>query len=95
VEDAQGSGPRSVRFAYETRDDVSVAYLHSVPFKTTLRLKSILLYAPNPLTPELVWRYDLSYEPSPGSGRSRLTSTWKRLWRKPRVCHMMTPGRAR
>jgi hypothetical protein len=74
VEDAEGAGPRSVRFAYEKRDDTSVAYLHGVPFKTTLRLESILLDAPNPSTPELVWRYDLSYEPSPGSGRSRLTA---------------------
>src|SRR5512132_3386174 len=74
VEEAPGSGPRSVRFEYEKREDVSVAYLHGVAFKTTLRLKSILLDAPNPLTPELVWRYDLAYERSPGSGRSRLTA---------------------
>ncbi|MEO5729405.1 MAG: VCBS repeat-containing protein, partial [Byssovorax sp.] len=73
VEDAQGSGPRSVRFEYEAREDTSGAYLHGVAFRTTVRLKSILLDAPNPSTPELVWRYDLSYEQGTSSGRSRLT----------------------
>ena len=74
VEESPGAGPRSVRFEYEKRDDTSVAYLHGVAFKTTLRLKSILLDAPNPITPELVWRYDLSYEQGTSSGRSRLTA---------------------
>ncbi len=66
-------GPRSVRFEYEDRPDTSIAYLHGEPFATTKRLKSILLDAPNPGTPELVWRYDLTYEPGTASGRSRLT----------------------
>ena len=69
----QTPGPRSVRFEYEDRTDKSIAYVHSEPFATTKRLKSILLDAPNPSASELVWRYDLSYEPGSSSGRSRLT----------------------
>jgi len=69
----QTPGPRSVRFEYEDRTDKSIAYIHSEPFATTKRLKSILLDAPNPSASELVWRYDLSYELGSSSGRSRLT----------------------
>ena len=54
-----------VRFEYESRADRSVAYLHGVAFKTTVRLKSILLDAPDPVAPALLWRYDLADRRTP------------------------------
>ena len=65
--------PRSVEFEYDVRDDISHAVIGGVTADTTRRLKSIFLNAPNPITSQRVWQYNLSYELGPASNRSRLT----------------------
>ena len=66
-------GPRNVQFEYERRPDPISRYVNRWRVNVAQRLSSILLSAPNPVTTELVWRYDLTYEPGAGSGASRLT----------------------
>ncbi|MEO5727904.1 MAG: SpvB/TcaC N-terminal domain-containing protein, partial [Byssovorax sp.] len=68
VNDVAKSGPRNVQFVYEDRLDKATVYVSNAQVHTSQRLKSILLSAPNPVTSELVWRYDLTYDPGAGSG---------------------------
>ncbi|MCX5715321.1 MAG: hypothetical protein NTV07_00295 [Candidatus Omnitrophica bacterium] len=67
--DSTGTSPaNSVEFALEDRTDISSTYLFGSEIKTAKRLSEIQVKQQN----ELVWRYQLSYEYSPGSKRSLL-----------------------
>ena len=67
-------GPRNVQFEYTDRLDKSSLYVGPRRVFTLARLKSIVLSAPNPVTTEVVWRYDLTYEEGAATGVSRLTT---------------------
>jgi RHS repeat-associated protein len=67
-------GQRYVEFTYEDRPDVDVAYERGVKYSLGKRIKSIGMFAPNPGTTTLVWRYKLNYITSASSKRSLLTS---------------------
>lgn len=72
---SQQSGQRYVEFVYENRPDVSFSYQSGVRYNSTQRLKSIDMYAPNPATTQLVWRYNLTYLPGvSNNNRSLLAS---------------------
>ena len=66
-------GPRSVEFEYKSRLDTTETYVGPVLVGTTQRLAGIVLKAPNPVTTEVVWRYDLSYAQGAGTGASLVT----------------------
>ncbi len=67
------AGLRKVVFDYEPRPDPSNHYLGGMPYGMPERLSAVRLIAPNPETPEVVARYELSYEESGATGRSLLT----------------------
>jgi RHS repeat-associated protein len=67
-------GRRSVTFNYEGRTDPAFAWQSGVLTTLDQRLKSIVMSAPNPVSTEKVWEYDLDYDSSIGSGRSLLKS---------------------
>jgi RHS repeat-associated protein len=67
------TGSRYVQFTYEDRPDVAVSYVAGVKYALAKRIKSIDMYAPNPATTGLVWRYNFSYITS-NTKRSLLTS---------------------
>jgi RHS repeat-associated protein len=71
------AGQRSIHFDYlpagVQRPDPSFSYVAGVRVNVTQRLAAIEAWAPNPVTPSKVWRYDLTYDTSPGSGASILT----------------------
>jgi RHS repeat-associated protein len=70
-------GKRRVEFDYRTdRPDVSVVYQAGVAYKSSARVQYIYMYAPNPASTALVWRYVLGYTVS-NSGRSMLDSVAK------------------
>jgi RHS repeat-associated protein len=68
------TGSRYVQFTYEDRPDVAVSYEAGVKYTLAKRIKSIDMYAPNPATTGVVWRYNFSYITSSNTKRSLLTS---------------------
>ncbi len=64
----------SVRFVYEARTDTRVHYMADVRTQTLNRLKAIETYAKHGGADTLVKRYNMAYEYSTATGRSRLTS---------------------
>jgi RHS repeat-associated protein len=66
-------GPRSVVFEYAERPDPTETFVGPVLVGTSKRLASIVLSAPDPVIPEAVWRYDLSYAQGAGTGASQMT----------------------
>lgn len=86
---------RSVRLHYQPRTDIAVTYQSGVRARMTTRLASIEMRAPNPTTTATAWTYNLAYEPSPDTERSRLRSvemcaadgvcSWKKgfVWTSP------------
>ena len=73
VDKVAQKGPRNVQFEYESRLDTPSVFVGPVQVRTGSRLKGIALSAPDPVTTEMVWRYDLTYEPGVATGASRLT----------------------
>ncbi len=67
------AGLRKVVFDYEPRPDPSNHHLGGMPYGMPERLSAVRLIAPDPETPEVVARYELSYEESSATGRSLLT----------------------
>ncbi len=67
------AGLRKVVFDYEPRPDPSNHHLGGMPYGMPERLSTVRLIAPNPEAPEVVARYELSYEQSSATGRSLLT----------------------
>lgn len=68
-----GSATRSVRFHYEDRPDDIDAWVNGVNMRTSQRLASVEMWAPNPEITERVRSYKLTYEDSKRSGRSLLS----------------------
>jgi RHS repeat-associated protein len=64
---------RSVQFTYEDRPDVVTGWAAGVKYTLPKRIKSIDMFAPNPATTALVWRYTFGYITG-GTKRSLLTS---------------------
>lgn len=72
-----GSSPRrKIVFEYEDRPDPSISYKSGVRWRSTRRLKTISMWAPNPGTTRKVWEYTLDYEVGQ-LGRSLLSSVQK------------------
>jgi RHS repeat-associated protein len=71
---AQATARRRVELRYEWRPDPIVRYVHGVKFVTRSRLVGVDMYAPNPVSVEKVWRYDLDYTESAETGRSLLAA---------------------
>jgi RHS repeat-associated protein len=63
---------REVRFTYELRNDWLSHWHAGVRQETLGRLTAIAMYAPHPTSTQLVWRYNLGYEYSPTTHRSRV-----------------------
>jgi RHS repeat-associated protein len=80
------AGQRRVEFRYDQdvestaalkqRPDKSFSFGSGVRHDLTQRLRKIELWAPNPATPALVWRYDITYQLGK-SGRSLVSSVTK------------------
>jgi len=70
------SGQRYVEFTYEDRPDTSFTFRSGVRYNLTKRVKSIDMYAPNPASAQLVWKYNFAYQLS-HSRHSLLTSVAK------------------
>ncbi|WP_437604628.1 SpvB/TcaC N-terminal domain-containing protein [Sorangium sp. So ce834] len=72
-----GSSPRrKIVFAYEDRPDPSISYAGGIGWRSTKRLKTIAMWAPNPVSTQKVWEYTLDYEMGQ-LGRSLLSSVQK------------------
>lgn len=67
---------RQVMFEYEVRPDPTFGYVSGVRFQQTKRVKSITLYAPDPVVSAPVRKYNLSYLATAPNGRNRSL-----LWR--------------
>lgn len=76
---ADGEAPRrEVRFEYQDRPDPRSSYQAGVRWDQAVRLHRLRMFAPSPApgAPDNIaelWHYDLSYEVSPSTGRSRLS----------------------
>ncbi|AGP37744.1 FG-GAP-like repeat-containing protein [Sorangium cellulosum] len=72
-----GSSPRrKIVFEYEDRPDPSISYGGGIGWRSTKRLKTIAMWAPNPVSTQKVWEYTLDYEMGQ-LGRSLLSSVQK------------------
>jgi RHS repeat-associated protein len=71
--DAQ-QAQRFVDFHYQERPDAEFAWKSGVYTRSTRRLESISMSAPNPAVVAKVWEYKFNYGNGSGSGRSLLTS---------------------
>lgn len=65
---------RSVKFIYENRTDGFAHFEAGTRRETNKRLATIEMFAPNPNVTAKVWQYELTYDTSPGTERSRLAS---------------------
>jgi RHS repeat-associated protein len=70
-----GEAPkRSVKLSYENRPDAFAHFEAGTRREINKRLATIEMWAPNPNVTAKVWQYDLTYDLSPGTERSRLAS---------------------
>ncbi|MEL6758906.1 MAG: RHS repeat-associated core domain-containing protein [Myxococcota bacterium] len=65
---------RGVEFIYETRPDPVDRFTSGVHHHYGERLARVDVLAPHPDSTELIWSYQLGYETSPDTGRSRLNT---------------------
>lgn len=69
---------RFVEFKYQDRDDDSLSWQSGVSYAQTKRVSAIQMWTPNPMAPaSKVWEYTFTYDQSPATKRSRLTSVTK------------------
>ncbi len=64
---------RYIEFAYASRPDTRVRWSAGVGTRSSKRVESVTMYAPNPTKTSPVWTYHFDYLQASGTGRSLLT----------------------